>query len=138
MIAYVTVGADDIAKAERFYSAFLPALGYRLEEHHGDLSYILPAEPGQSPVQPDFHVKSPFNGEFASAGNGAMVAFQARSQKKVRDLHDAALAAGGSGDGRPGFRACYGPHFYVGYLRDPQGNKIALFSSDPDEPGRDR
>ena len=26
MIAYVTVGADDIARAERFYSAFLPAL----------------------------------------------------------------------------------------------------------------
>ena len=28
MIAYVTVGADDIDCAERFYSAFLPALGY--------------------------------------------------------------------------------------------------------------
>lgn len=27
--------------------------------------------------------------------------------------------------------------FYVGYLRDPQGNKIALFSNDPNEPGRD-
>lgn len=24
MIAYVTVGAEDIAQAERFYSAFLP------------------------------------------------------------------------------------------------------------------
>ncbi|OOY22250.1 glyoxalase [Thioclava sp. DLFJ5-1] len=137
MIAYVTVGADDIAKAERFYSAFLPSLGYRLEEYQGDLSYILPEEPGQSSVQPDFYVKSPFNGQSASAGNGAMVAFQARSQKQVRDLYDAALAAGGSDDGRPGFRAAYGPHFYVGYLRDPHGNKIALFSSDPDEPGRD-
>jgi hypothetical protein len=37
----------------------------------------------------------------------------------------------------PGFRAAYGPRFDVGYLRDPQGNKIALFSSNPDEPGRD-
>ncbi|OOY08119.1 VOC family protein [Thioclava sp. F36-7] len=137
MIAYVTVGADDIAKAERFYSAFLPSLGYRLEEYQGDLSYILPEEPGQSSVQPDFYVKSPFNGQSASAGNGAMVAFQARSQKQVRDLYDAALAAGGSDDGQPGLRAAYGPHFYVGYLLDPHGNKIALFSSDPDEPGRD-
>ncbi|WGT50365.1 VOC family protein [Thioclava nitratireducens] len=137
MIAYVTVGADDIVKAERFYSAFLPSLGYRLEEYHGDLSYILPAEPGQSSVQPDFYVKSPFNGQCASAGNGVMVAFQARSQKQVRDLHAAALVAGGSDDGQPGFRASYGPHFYVGYLRDPQGNKVALFSSDPNEPGRD-
>ncbi|UWR31881.1 VOC family protein (plasmid) [Sulfitobacter sp. W002] len=138
MIAYVTVGADDIAKAERFYSAFLPALGYRLEVYHGDLSYILTAESGQSPVQPDFYVKSPFNGQSASAGNGAMVAFQVQSQKQVRDLHEAALAAGGSDEGQPGFRDCYGPHFYVSYLRDPHGNKIALFSSDPNEPGRDR
>lgn len=137
MIAYVTVGADDIVKAERFYSAFLPNLGYRLEEYYGDLSYILPPEPGQSSVQPDFYVKSPFNDHRASAGNGVMVAFQARSQKQVRDLHAAELAAGGSDDGQPGFRASYGPHFYVGYLRDPQGNKIALFCSDPNEPGRD-
>lgn len=29
MIAYVTVGADDLALAKRFYAAFLPTLGYR-------------------------------------------------------------------------------------------------------------
>lgn len=137
MISYVTVGADDIPKAERFYSAFLPALGYRLEVYHGDLSYILPVKPGQPALQPDFYVKSPFNGQSASAGNGVMVAFQALSQKQVRVLHGAAVAAGGSDEGQPGFRAAYGPHFYVGYLRDPHGNKIALFSSDPNEPGRE-
>lgn len=38
---------------------------------------------------------------------------------------------------RRGFRAAYSADFYVGYLRDPQGNKIALFSSNPEEPGRD-
>ena len=137
MIAYVTVGADDIGRARQFYSAFLPALGYRLEEYHGDLSYVLPAQPGQSPALPDFYVKSPFDGGPASAGNGAMVAFEAHSQKQVRDLHAAALAAGGSDEGQPGFRAAYGAHFYVGYLRDPQGNKVALFSNDSKEPGRD-
>ncbi len=137
MIAYVTVGADDIARAKRFYSAFLPQLGYALEEGPEGLSYTLPAPPGQSPVLPDFYVKPPFDGRPATSGNGTMVAFEARSQSQVRDLHAAALAAGGSDEGQPGFRASYGPHFYVGYLRDPQGNKIALFSSDPDEPGRD-
>ncbi|SDR10385.1 VOC family protein [Pseudovibrio sp. Tun.PSC04-5.I4] len=137
MIAYVTVGVDDIARAEHFYSAFLPALGFELEEIHGDLSYALPVEPGQSTVRPDFYVKSPFNGRPASVGNGSMVAFEARSQQQVRDLYTAALAAGGSDEGQPGFRDTYGPNFYVGYLRDPQGNKIALFSSNPDEPGRD-
>ncbi|MDA7430599.1 VOC family protein [Primorskyibacter aestuariivivens] len=137
MIAYVTVGADDIARAERFYSAFLPALGYRLERYQGDLSYALPVPPGQSPALPDFYIKAPFNGQPALAGNGSMVAFEARNQTQVRALHAAAVAAGGSDDGTPGFRATYGPQFYVGYLRDPQGNKIALFSCNPDDPGRD-
>ncbi|WP_299827054.1 VOC family protein [uncultured Roseobacter sp.] len=137
MIAYVTVGADDIARAKRFYSAFLPALDYTLKEGPEGLSYVLPVKLGQSVILPDFYVKPTFDGRPASAGNGAMVAFEARSQQQVRDLHSAALAAGGYDEGPPGFRALYGPHFYVGYLRDPQGNKIALFSSDPDEPGRD-
>ena len=137
MIAYVTVGADDIDRAKRFYSAFLPALDYELTEGPEGLSYALPVPPGQSAVLPDFYVKPTFDGRPASAGNGVMIAFEARNQKQVRDLHSAALVAGGSDEGQPGFRDSYGPHFYVGYLRDPQGNKIALFSSDPDEPGRD-
>lgn len=137
MIAYVTVGSDDIALAKQFYAAFLPALGYGLTEGPEGLSYALPFEPGQIEIFPDFYVKPTFDGRPASAGNGTMVAFQARNQSQVRDLHAAALAAGGTDEGQPGFRASYGPHFYVGYLRDPQGNKIALFSSDPSEPGRD-
>lgn len=137
MIAYVTVGVDDIALAERFYSAFLPGLGYELERYHGDLSYVLPANPGQSPVQPEFYVKSPFDGGPASAGNGSMVAFEARDQQQVRELYAAARAAGGQDEGPPGFRDAYGPSFYVCYLRDPQGNKIALFSSNPSDPVRE-
>ncbi|MGH1480518.1 MAG: VOC family protein [Geminicoccales bacterium] len=137
MISYVTVGADDIQRAKRFYSAFLPALGYGFKEGPEGLSYALPVQPGQPAVSPDYYIKPTFNGRPASAGNGAMIAFRVQSQQQVRDLHAAALAAGGRDEGQPGFRDTYGPHFYVGYLRDPQGNKIALFSSNPDEPGRD-
>lgn len=137
MISYVTVGADDIARAKRFYDAFLPALGYELKEGPEGLSYALPVAPGQTILLPDFYVKPTFNGAPASAGNGTMVAFEARNQNQVRTLHLAVLAAGGTDEGQPGFRASYRPHFYVSYLRDPQGNKIAIFSCDPDEPGRD-
>lgn len=136
MIGYVTVGADDLALAERFYSAFLPGLGYGLEISHAGLSYAIPGTfaPGSEP--PDFYVKPPFDGQAASAGNGAMVAFQAPTRAMVRKLHAAALAAGGRDEGAPGFRVAYSAHFYVGYLRDPQGNKIALFCNDRSEPGR--
>ncbi len=137
MIAYVTIGADDIARAKEFYSAFLPALDYELEEGPEGLSCTLPNQLAHSAALPDLYVKPPFDGRPASVGNGTMIAFKARSQQQVRDLHAAALAAGGFDEGQPGFRDSYGPRFYVGYLRDPQGNKIALFSNDPNEPGRD-
>lgn len=136
-IVYVTVGADDVAWAKRFNTSLLPALGYKLEEGPEGLSYVLPIAPGRPPVLPDFPVKLAFDGRPASSGNGSMTAFEARSQKQVRDLHAAALAAGGFDKGQSGFRASYGPHFYGGYLRDLQGNKSALLSNDPNEPGRD-
>ena len=137
MIAYITVGADDIVRAKRFYSAFLPALGYTQKEGPEGLSYALPVPAGQRPTLPDFYVKPTFNGQPASAGNGAMTAFEAQNQSQVRDLHAAAIKAGGTDEGQPGFRPDYGADFYVGYLRDPQGNKIALFSCNPNEPSRD-
>lgn len=101
------------------------------------MGYALPVPQGQAPVLPDVYINPTFDGRPASAGNGAMVAFEAHTQLQVRDLHAAALAAGGRDEGPPGFRKDYGPRFEVGNLRDPQGIKIALFSSNPDEPGRD-
>lgn len=137
MIAYLTIGADDINRAKRFYEALLPALGYELTLSPEGLSCALAPQAGQTVALPELYVKAPFDGQPASAGNGTMVAFEARSQQQVRDLHAAALAAGGSDEGPPGFRDAYGPNFFVAYLRDPQGNKMALFSSNRDEPGRD-
>ena len=137
MISYVTVGTDDIAGAKRFYDAFLPALGYGLHEGPEGLSYALPVAADAQPVYAEFYVKPTFNGAPATAGNGAMVAFEAHDQAQVRSLHAAALDAGGTDEGAPGFRPDYGARFYVAYLRDPQGNKIALYSSNPADPDRD-
>ena len=40
-----------------------------------------------------------------------MIALEARNQKQVRELHGAALGAGGFDEGQPGFRDSYWPHF---------------------------
>jgi len=66
-----------------------------------------------------------------------MIAFEVPSQKNVRSCHSSALKNGGTSEGEPGFRPSYGAHFYVGYLRDPDGNKIAVFSNNLAEPSRD-
>jgi len=136
MIGYVTIGADDLLQAKRFYSSFLPNLGYGLEISEEGLSYTIPFKPDHTQGPPDFYVKPPHDGKVASVGNGTMVAFQVPSQAQVRTLHAAALNAGGQDEGLPGFRAAYSATFYVGYLRDPQGNKIALYCNDPQEPRR--
>ncbi|WP_293573502.1 VOC family protein [Phaeobacter sp.] len=137
MIAYVSVGVDDLVRAKRFYQAFLPALGYDLSEGPEGLSYSLPLRPGQTTAFPDFYVKPPFDGQPATAGNGAMVSFETSSRQQVQELHTAGLRAGGTDEGQPGFRAAYSPNFYVAYLRDPQGNKIGLFFADPTIPTKD-
>jgi catechol 2,3-dioxygenase-like lactoylglutathione lyase family enzyme len=59
MISYITVGADDIPRAKRFYSAFLPALGYELVEGPEGLSYEFPELPDEPAVLPAFYVKPP-------------------------------------------------------------------------------
>ena len=67
-----------------------------------------------------------------------MTAFQVETHEMVRTLHAAGLQAGGADEGAPGFRANYGDRFYVGYLRDPLGNKIAIFCANPAEGTRGR
>src|SRR3546814_8542033 len=62
-----------------------------------------------------------------------MAAFRAETHAMVRSLHAAGLAAGGADEGAPGFRDDYSEHFYVGYLRDPLGNKLAIFRAEPAE-----
>nr|WP_224817123.1 VOC family protein [Hasllibacter sp. MH4015] len=132
MIAYVTLGADDLHAAERFYTALLLPLGYRMERYQGDLSFLPPHDPDAPHGVPDLYIKRPFNGAVASCGNGTMIALDVPTRADVRRLHHAACAAGGSDEGQPGTRADYNADFYVAYLRDPQGNKIALFSNAPD------
>lgn len=136
MLSYVTLGANDIQRSERFYTAILAPLGYERTVEPDGVVYSLPDVPYRSNGPGTIYVRKPYDGRAATFGNGTMLAFRAQTQKLVRDLHAAGLAAGGSDEGAPGFRADYSAQFYVGYLRDDVGNKIALFCANPDEPRR--
>ncbi len=58
-----------------------------------------------------------------------MIAFKAETQDQVRAAHAAALAAGGSDEGAPGFRPPDGASFYGAYFRDPVGNKYCVYAA---------
>ncbi len=122
MTLYTTVGVSDLARSVRFYDAVFATLGYR-QSAGADKGWA-----GWGPSYDDgvsFWICRPFDGEAPSPGNGTMVAFRARNAAEVRAFHAAALAHGGSDEGAPGTREIYEPSFYVAYVRDPDGNKLA-------------
>ena len=136
MLSYIRVGANDVPLSGRFYAAILIPLGYRRTDVPNGVEFTYPDVPGQSCGPAAVYVAKPYDGKEASVGNGSMTAFQAETHEMVRKLHAAGLEASGSDEGAPGFRADYGDRFYVGYLRDPLGNKIAIFCANPDEVAR--
>ncbi|MCW5738069.1 MAG: VOC family protein [Enhydrobacter sp.] len=134
MLSYITIGANDIARSERFYTAVLVPLGYEKTEENGAAIYTLPDLPDRFNGPGAVYVNKPFDGREATVGNGSMIGFRVPTHAQLRAVHSAGLAAGGTDEGAPGFRAQYSKNFFVGYLRDPVGNKLALFSTAEDRP----
>jgi hypothetical protein len=54
------------------------------------------------------------------------VALRAAGKAAVDAAHAAGLDAGGACDGPPGPRSRYGPRYYAGYLRDPDGLRLEV------------
>ena len=122
MIDYVTLGTNNIERAMAFYDAVLPTLGHaRFSQYGGWAGY---GSNGRKEA-PVLWLCAPFDGAPATAGNGTMVSFTAPTREHVRQFHAAALAAGAVDEGAPGLRK-YAPNWYGAYVRDPDGNKLAV------------
>ena len=122
MIFDVTLGSSDLKRSGAFYDAVLGALGYKRSPESTD-GWI-----GWGPTHDDgvsLWLTRPFDGKPPTAGNGTMITVRAKSEAQVHAFHKAALANGGSDEGAPGTRPDYEPTFYVAYVRDPDGNKLA-------------
>ena len=52
------------------------------------------------------------------------VAFRVNSRQIVDAFYKAALAAGGTDNGKPGIRPHYHPNYYGAYVRDADGHNI--------------
>ena len=122
MLAYVTVGTNDLEAAGAFYDALLAEVGAtRAMENERLIAWTT------APGQPMLIVIKPFNGEQAAVGNGNMVALAASSKEQVNALHKKALELGGADEGAPGPRG--DGSFYIGYFRDLEGNKLDAFTT---------
>lgn len=130
MFTYICLGTNDLERAKEFYDAVLAALGLA-RCATGDPEWDLTSA-GWGTYQVGgmnemaLWVGKPFNEQPATNGNGVMVALRAASWEEVDNFYAAALARGGSCEGAPGLRPQYNPDFYAAYVRDPDGNKLAV------------
>lgn len=121
MLAYVTLGTNDLSRAAKFYDALLGELGgTRLMENERIIVWA------SAPNAPMMSVCTPWDGKPATVGNGVMIALAVDGPDKVDRLHRKALELGATDEGAPGPR---GPGFYIGYFRDLDGNKLNFFAA---------
>lgn len=118
MLAYTTLGTNNMEKAKAFYTELFAIIGARLLMDMGRFAAI-----GTSTDKPMLAVCTPYNKEAATAGNGTMVAFTAGSRENVDALYHKALSLGATCEGKPGERL---PGFYMAYVRDAEGHKLAF------------
>jgi len=129
MFSHINVGITDFERSYAFYSAVMKELGFELKVYQPQGSWAGWAEPGRE--RPFFFVGLPYDRQPASAGNGGMTAFLARTHETVDRSYAAALRMGGKSEGEPGLRPQYHPNYYGAYFRDPDGNKICVCCHEP-------
>jgi len=127
MFNHIMVGSNDIERSKQFYDAVLGVLGagqpirniaasghVRLFYRHNGSTLA---------------ISQPINDEPASIANGGTIAFKCESPEQVKQLHDVAVAHGGTSiEQPPGLREHSLGNFHLAYVRDPDGNKLcAIF-----------
>ena len=78
MLAYVTLGSNDVEKAKAFYDEVLGELGAKRVFDNGRL-YFYATGPGQ----PMLAIGGPYDEQSASVGNGVMPALAAKDNETV-------------------------------------------------------
>lgn len=116
MLAYVTVGTNDLPRAAAFFDAVLGELG-ATRAMEFDRMVIWSAGAGQ----PMIAAITPYDGEPATVGNGVMVAINAGTREMADRIYNKAMSLGAKDEGAPGVR---GDGFYGAYFRDLDGNKF--------------
>lgn len=129
MLSHVCVGISDFERALEFYGVLAEELGWAqkfADFNQGMAGWVAPGT-----ERPLFVITHPFDGNAPHAGNGAMIAFAARSREAVRLAYAAALELGAQSEGPPGLRPHYHPDYYGAYFRDPDGNKLCVVCHHP-------
>ncbi|MEW5855091.1 MAG: VOC family protein [Myxococcota bacterium] len=122
MLDHIGINVSDVGRAKAFYDRALAPLGLKLVMEYGPAAgYGLEGKPefwisqGRAEYQRDEQLKviTPVH-----------VCFAAASKEQVDGFYQAALAAGGKDNGKPGIRAHYHPGYYGAFVLDPDGHNV--------------
>lgn len=121
MIDHISIGVSDLPRAARFYDAALAPLGLgRVSTSDAAIGYGkeglagLWVQVARRPVPAD-------------PESGLHICLGASTRRSVQAFHKAALAAGGSDNGKAGLRPAYGASYYAAFVIDPDGYRIEAY-----------
>ncbi|MCB1856081.1 MAG: VOC family protein [Halieaceae bacterium] len=123
MLNHVMIGSSDIEKTRRFYNAVLGVLGAGEPMVHVN-------DTGQTRLfyihgGSTFSISEPINGEPVTVANGSTIGFRCNSPEQIKELHDVAVANGGTSvEDPPGPRESNMGVMHLCYFLDPDGHKI--------------
>ena len=116
LLDHVHIRVADLEASKRFYSAAAEAIG--LSQPRGGEGW--------------FSLDELFVSADGEPTRGLHLAFQAADRETVDRFHEAAVAAGGEDNGKPGERE-YHPGYYASYVLDPDGNNVEAVYHGPVE-----
>jgi len=114
MIDHVGFAVTDYQKGKEFFAKALAPLGYTVAVDMPEYKVVGFGANGVT----DFWVAEDM------APRGAHLSFKADSKEAVDAFHAAAIEAGATDNGAPGYREMYSPSYYGAFIHDPDGHNI--------------
>jgi catechol 2,3-dioxygenase-like lactoylglutathione lyase family enzyme len=112
----------DLAKSRAFYEVALAPLGIGVIVDSPD--WVAFGKPGRAQF---------WLGGREAPPSGVHLAFAAANRGEVRAFYTAAIAAGGTDNGRPGLRPHYHPNYYGAFVLDPDGHNVEAVCRNPED-----
>ena len=127
MIDHMAFQVSDLKRSQEFYDKALAPLGYKrlmeAPEKNAQGAWFLGW--GDS-LDTDIWI-----GESQRTEPRLHIAFRADNHQQVDEFYEAALAAGGKDNGKPGLRPHYHEHYYGAYVLDPDGHNVEAVCHTP-------